>query len=250
MADVTNKEQLKQYVYRALGAPLINIDVADEQIEDRIDEAISFFKEYYFDGIEKLYLKHQLTAEDIENKYIDIPDHVWSINRVFPFPTSSASSQMNIFDLQYQLRMNDLRDLTSTSMVYYQQVMSHISLIDHLLNPQKQFRFNRLNGKLYIDQRWTPAQGLGEGMWLMFDAYSAVDPVTSPKMWNERMFKEYCIALTKRQWGANLSKYQNIALPGGVTIDGQRLYDEGKSEAEAIEEQIMDRLAPLSFQMG
>jgi hypothetical protein len=250
MPDVTSKEQLKQYVFRALGAPLINIDVADEQIEDRIDEALSFFREYYFDGIEKLYLKHQLTAEDIDNQYIDIPAHVWSINRVFPFPTSSASSQMNIFDLQYQLRMNDLRDLTSTSMIYYQQVMSHISLIDHLLNTQKQFRFNKLNGKLYIDQRWTAAQGLAEGQWLIFDAYAALDPATSPRLWNDRLFKEYCVALTKRQWGANLSKYQNIALPGGVTLDGQRIYDEGKTEAEAIEEQIMDRLSPLEFQMG
>lgn len=250
MAIVTNREELKQYCLRSLGAPLINIDVSDEQMEDRIDEAIAYFREYYFDGIEKVYLKHQLTQEDIDNQYIQLPDHVWSINRIFPFPTSSSSSQLNIFDLQYQLRMNDLRDLTSTSMIYYQQVMSHISLIDYLLNTQKQFRFNKLNGKLYIDDRWNANRGLGLDQWLIFDAYTALDPAESPKLWNERLFKEYTTALFKRQWGSNLSKYQGITLPGGITLDGQRILDEGKQEMEQIEEQIMNQLSPLEWYMG
>jgi hypothetical protein len=224
--------------------------VTDEQMEDRIDEAIAYFREYYFDGIEKVYLKHQLTQTDIDNQYIQLPDHVWSINRIFPFPTSSSSSQLNIFDLQYQLRMNDLRDLTSTSMIYYQQVMSHISLIDYLLNTQKQFRFNKLNGKLYIDDRWNANRGLGLGQWLIFDAYTALDPAESPKLWNERLFKEYTTALFKRQWGSNLSKYQGITLPGGITLDGQRILDEGKQEMEQIEEQIMNQLSPLEWYMG
>ena len=250
MAIVTNREELKQYCLRSLGAPLINIDVSDEQLEDRIDEAIAYFREYYFDGIEKVYLKHQLTQTDIDNQFIQLPDHVWSINRIFPFPTSSASSQLNIFDLQYQLRMNDLRDLTSTSLIYYQQVMSHISLIDYLLNTQKQFRFNKLNGKLYIDDRWNANRGLGLGQWLIFDAYTALDPADSPRLWNERLFKEYTTALFKRQWGSNLSKYQGITLPGGITLDGQRLLDEGKQEMEQIEEQIMNQLSPLEWYVG
>ena len=250
MAIVTNREELKQYCLRTLGAPLVNIDVTDEQIEDRVDEAIAYFREYYFDGIEKVYLKHQLTQEDVDNEYIQLPDHVWSINRIFPFPTSSSSSQMNIFDLQYQLRMNDLRDLTSTSLIYYQQVMSHISLIDYLLNTQKQFRFNKLNGKLFIDDRWGANRGLGVGQWLIFDAYTALDPEQSPLLWNERLFKEYTTALIKRQWGTNLSKYQGVTLPGGITLDGQRILDEGKQEISEIEEQIMNQLAPLSWFVG
>jgi hypothetical protein len=250
MAVVTNKEELKGYVLRGLGSPLIQIDVTDEQMEDRIDEGIAYFREYYFDGIEKLYLKHQLTQEEVDQEFIQLPDHVWSINRIFPFPTSSASSQLNIFDLQYQLRMNDLRDLTSTSMVYYSQVMSHISLIDWLLNTQKQFRFNKLNGKLYIDERWNGARGLSVGQWLIFDAYTALDPAESPKLWNERIFKEYIMALVKKQWGSNLSKYQGIQLPGGITLDGQRIYEEGKAEQETIETQIMDKLSPLEFFLG
>ena len=145
--------------------------------------------------------------------------------------------------------MNDLRDLTSTSLIYYAQAMSHIALIDNLLNVHKQFRFNKLNGKLYIDQSWSSA-GLAVGQFILLDAYTALDPATSPKLWNERLFKEYVIALLKRQWGSNVKKYQGIQLPGGVTIDGQSLYEEGKAEQEAIEETIMTQLAPLEFQMG
>ena len=246
---VTNREDLKQYAYRALGAPLITIDIADEQAEDRVDEAIAFFREYYFDGIEKVYLKHEITQQNQTDQFITLPDHVWSVNRIFPYPTSSSSSSVNIFDLQYQLRMNDLRDLTSTSLIYYSQAMSHIALIDNLLNVQKQFRFNKLNGKLYIDQNWSSV-GLGVGQFILLDAYTALDPATSPKLWNERLFKDYVIALLKRQWGSNVKKYQGIQLPGGVTIDGQSLYEEGKAEQEAIEENIMNQLAPLEFQMG
>lgn len=246
---VTNREDLKQYAYRALGAPLITIDIADEQAEDRVDEAIAFFREYYFDGIEKVYLKHEITQQNQTDQFITLPDHVWSVNRIFPYPTSSSSSSVNIFDLQYQLRMNDLRDLTSTSLIYYSQAMSHIALIDNLLNVQKQFRFNKLNGKLYIDQNWSSV-GLGVGQFILLDVYTALDPATSPKLWNERLFKDYVIALLKRQWGSNVKKYQGIQLPGGVTIDGQSLYEEGKAEQEAIEENIMNQLAPLEFQMG
>lgn len=246
---VVNREQLKSYAFRALGAPLITIDIADEQAEDRIDEAIAFFREYYFDGIEKLYFKHQITAQNRIDKFITLPDTIWSVSRVFPYPASSSSSAVNIFDLQYQLRMNDLRDLTSTSLIYYSQAMSHIALIDNLLNVQKQFRFNKLNGKLYIDQNWQ-SEGLTEGQFLIVDAYTALDPELNPKMWNERLFKEYVIALLKRQWGSNVKKYQGIQLPGGVTIDGQSIYEEGKAEQAEIEDNIMNQLAPCEFFMG
>lgn len=250
MAIVTNKEQLKEYALRTLGAPLIQIDVTDEQLEDRVDEAIAYFREYYFDGLEHVLYRHQLTQEDVDNEFIQLPDHIWGVNKIYPFPTSSSSSQLNIFDLQYQLRMNDLRDLTSTSMVYYTQAMQHIALIDYLLNPAKQFRFNKLNGKMYIDDRWSASRGLGVGQWILLDAYAAIDPATSPKLWNERLFKEYTTALVKKQWGSNLSKYQGIQLPGGITVDGQRIYDEGKAEQDAIEDQIMNQLAPLGFIVG
>jgi hypothetical protein len=127
--------------------------------------------------------------------------------------------------------------------------MSHIALIDNLLNVQKQFRFNKLNGKLYIDQNWGIA-GLSAGQFLLFDVYTALDPTASPKLWDDRLFKEYTIALFKKQWGTNVKKYQGIQLPGGVTIDGQSLYEEGKAEQADIEDKIMNQLAPLEFFMG
>lgn len=244
---VTNREELKQYALRALGAPLVDIDITDEQMEDRIDEAIDFFREYYFDGIQKMYLKYQITATDITNQYITLPDHVWGVTKIFPL-ANTASVEPNIFDLQYQLRMNDLRDLTSTSLVYYTQVMSHLSLIDWLLTKGKQVRFNRNTDKLYIDMNW--GTSVLEGYWLIIEGYSALDPNESPKFWNNRVFKEYVTAMFKKQWAAPLKKYQNIALPGGITVNGQELYDEAINELKEIETDIIDNSAPCEWYMG
>lgn len=247
MAIVTNRQELKEYALRALGAPLVDIDITDEQAEDRIDEAILFFQEYYFDGIEKMYMKHQVTAQDITNGYITIPDHVWGITRLFPMANTTAV-EPNIFDLQYQLRMNDLRDLTSTSLIYYSQVMSHLSLIDFLLTKGKAIRFNRNTDKLYIDTNWSTT--FIEGTWFIIEGYSALDPSQSPKFWNNRIFKEYVIALFKKQWAAPLKKFTNIMLPGGVTLSGQELYDEAVGEMKEIEDDVMNNGAPLEFTMG
>lgn len=245
--SVTNREELKQYALRALGHPLVEIDITEEQMDDRVDEAIAFFQEYYFDGVQKMYLKHQLTATDLTNQFITIPDHVWGIIRIFPM-ANSMQSDLNIFDLQYQLRMNDLRDLTSTSMVYYQQVMSHLALIDNLLTKGKQVRWNRNTDKLYIDANW--AASFVEGVWILIECYSALDPNQSPKFWNNRLFKEYVTAMFKKQWGAPLKKYSNITLPGGLTVSGQELYDEAVSEMKEIEEDIIGNGAPLEWMLG
>lgn len=162
--------------------------------------------------------------------------------------TNSAAGSPNIFDLEYQLRMNDLRDITSTSLIYYSQVMSHIALIDNLLNTQRQFRFNRLEGNLYIDVNWDAK--MREGEWILLDAYAALDPAQSPKMWNERIFKEYVITLFKAQWASALKKYQNIALVGGTTIDGLQLYQEALDEKKDIEDNIINNSAPLDMFIG
>ena len=141
-----------------------------------------------------------------------------------------------------------MRDLVSTSIVYYEQVMSHIALLQHRLNADRQFDFNRLDGKLTLNLNW--GTKISEGQWIMLECYAALNPETSPKMWNERLFKAYCVALMKKQWAQNLSKYQGVQLPGGVTIDGQTMYNAAQDEIEKIEDQIMNSLAPLSFFMG
>ena len=247
MSQVTTRAALKAYCLRTLGSPSITIDVTDDQIEDSIEESISFFQEYYWDGVEREYLRHQLTAQNIIDQYILIPDYIYSVTAIFPASTSS-NRQTNIFDMQYQIRMNDLRDITSTSMVYYAQVMQHISMLESMLQTQPQIRFNRLNQKLYIDASWTTK--IVEGDWIIIDAYAALDPATSPKMYNERLFKAYVTAQIKSRWGAVLKKYSNITLPGGTTLDGQSMYSEAQQEISDIENTIMNALSPLMFSVG
>lgn len=244
---VHNRQELKEYILRALGAPLIEIEIDDGAFEDRIDEAILFFQEYYFDGIVKEYFKHVLTEEDFTNKYLVLPDHIWGVNKVFPISTS-ANTNTNIFDIQYQIRQSDMRTLMSTDLVYYDQVMSHLALLENRLMPDPTFRWNRLNGKVYFDLNWNSR--LQVGMYVILDCYSVLDPTESPKFWNNRVFKEYCIALTKKQWSMALKKYNQVALPGGITLDGNSLYQEALQEIETIEQDIIQNQAPLDMFIG
>lgn len=243
---VTNQLELTQYCLRKLGAPLVEINITDEQMDDCINEGISYFRDYYWDGIEKMYLKHQIVQADIDNGYITLPDNIFGVNRIFPGP-GSAGVNTNIFDLQYQMRMNDMRDLTSVSMVYYTQMMQHIDLLDQLLNTQKQFRFNKLTNKIYIDENWNYKEAVGA--WLVFDCYSSFDVATTPKFWDDRWFKHYITALFKKQHGQNIKKFGGITLPGGVQIDGQAIYDEGVQEIKEVEDFIQNQ-APLEWVMG
>lgn len=244
---VTSKAELIEFCYRQLGAPLVEINMTEEQANDNIDEAIEYFRDYYFDGIERMYVKHKITQTDITNKYITLPNTIFGVNKVFPLVGASNLST-NIFDVQYQLRMNDLRDLTSTSLIYYSQVMQHIGLIDQLLNTQTQFRWNKLTEKLYLDFNWGAKAVVDD--YLLIDCYAALDPETAPKMWDNRWLKKYVTAKFKQQWGSNIKKYSGVTLPGNITLDGQALYEEGKQEVADIEDSLMNSLAPLEFTMG
>jgi hypothetical protein len=242
---VTTREQLKQYALRALGAPVVQVNVANEQLEDRLDEAIAYFQLYHYDGIERMYLKHQVTQPNIDNQYITLPDYVYGVKRVIPF--RQGSSSQNLFDVQYQLRLNDLYELTNTSMVYYSMVMQHMTLLDQMLNGYPQFEFNRLGGKLYLEVNKTK---LILNDFIIVECYRALDPVTNTKMYNEPWLKQYVEALFKKAWATNLKKYQGMQLPGGVTIDGQSMYLEATQEIKDLEEDLMTKSAPLGFVVG
>lgn len=244
---VTTRQGLIDYCLRELGEPVVEINVDDQQIEDRVDEAIEFFRQYHYDGIEKVYLKTVITQENIDNKYIEVSDLVYGITRVFPVASGTSTSK-SIFDLQYQLRLNDLYDLTSTSVIYYSMVMSHLALLDQTLNGHPIYRFNRLNNRLYIDTIWQEKMQVGN--FILVECYRALDPATAPRMYNDSWLKHYTTALIKKQWGTNLKKFSGMQLPGGVTIDGDKIYQEAKDEIKELEDDLRNKSAPLEFMMG
>lgn len=246
MAVVTSRQGLRDYCLRALGAPVLEINVDDDQLEDRIDEALEYWKQYHYDGIERVYLKHTVTQTDITNKYIPIADAVYGITRVIPI--SQTSSSKSLFDIQYQLRLHDLYDLTSTSLIYYKNVMAHIALLDMELNGPQMFRFNRLQNRLNIDLNW--GSDIKEGNIIVCEAYRALDPTEFSKAWNESWLKKYVTALFKKQWATNIKKFSGIQLPGGVTLDGDKLYDEAIGEIKELEDELQNKSAPLEFFLG
>ena len=317
---VSTRSGLKDYALRALGAPVLEINVDDDQIEDRIDEALDYWKLYHYEGVEQIYLKQQIRASEIvlttsvaanfdlteritgassgataevcresirvssgtlllvrnisgtftageaitgassgttattvsitlreyDNRYVEVPDYVWGVTKILSM--GQASSSKNIFDLQYQLRLNDLYDLTSTSLIYYKTVMSHLALLDLELNGHQGFRFNRLNGRLYLDANWQTDFILGDH--IIVQSYRAMDPTTWSKVYNEPWLKHYVTALFKKQWATNIKKFSGIQLPGGVTLDGDKLYDEATTEIKELEDELQNKSAPLDFFMG
>ena len=244
---VTTRQGLIDWCLRELGEPVVEINIDDAQIEDRVDEAIEYFRQYHFDGIEKVYLKHLVTPTDVTNRYIPVPDLVYGVTRVFPIASGTSTSK-SIFDLQYQLRLNDLYDLTATSVIYYTQVMAHLSLLDLTLNGHPLYRFNRLTNKLYIEEQWQ--ENIQPGTFLLVECYRVLDPTDAPRMYGDSWLKHYTTALIKKQWATNIKKFQGMQLPGGVTIDGDRLYQEAVTEIEKLEDNLLTKSAPLEFFMG
>ena len=322
----SDRQGFKEYCLRNLGAPVLEINVDDDQIEDRIDEAIEHWRLYHPEGIEKMYLKHQIKASvlnlqepiadtfivskkvtgltsgatafvtfqsdkrssgtellvyrvngdfaagetilyddgngvtitatlaltnhvvlgEVDLKYIELPDYIYGVVRVLPFAGTQTSKSM--FDIQYQLRLNDLYDLASTSLIYYKMVMSHLSMLDLELNGKPQIRFNRMMGRLQLDINWDA--DVIPGDYVVIDCYRALDPSTWSRVWNEPWLKHYTTALIKRQWATNLKKFSGLQLPGGVSLDGQALYQEAMQEMKELEDELMTKSAPLDFYMG
>ena len=259
MAEPSTRETLKQYSLRALGKPVIEINVDDDQLEDRIDEAIQYFQQYHYDGIRRTYLKYKLTAADKtrlsaingssetatdtpsgntttwyeDNNYLSVPQSVISVINIFPF---SDKGNLNLFDLRYQLRLNDLYDFSSTSVINYDVVLRHLDFLDHILVGEKPLRFNQHDNRLYIDMDWT--NDLETDEWLVIECYRKLDPSTYTDVFNDIYLKRYTTALFKKQWGANLSKFNGVAMVGGVTLNGQQIYSEALQDIEKLENEI------------
>ena len=242
-----SKEELKEFCLRQLGYPVIQINVDDEQVNDAVELALQYWQEFHFDGVERTYLKHLVTSTDLTNQYIQLGNDVISATRIFP--VGGTNQSMTFFDLRYQLRLNDLWDLSSTSYVNYSLTMQHLRTLDMIFSGETPVRFNRVNERLYIDWDW--ATDIAEGQYIVVEGMIIVDPDTYTKAWNDRLLKKLATAYIKKQWGANMAKFAGMQLPGGVTMRGADLFNEAVNDIKEIEQDIRNSYeAPPQFLVG
>ena len=247
MAGPTSRTEFKQYCLRRLGAPVIEINVDDDQVEDRIEDSLKYYWDYHFDGSEKQYYKYgPITQTDKTNKYITLPDNIIGAVRIFPI--GQALSTNSLFNIRYQIALNDLYDLTATTMVPYYMAMQHIQLLEQLLVGEQPIRFNRNMNRLYVDMDWNKVN-IGE--YLVVEAYQIVDPTTYTDVWNDRWLQRYATAMIKQQWGANLTKFKEIKMPGGMVFNGDKIYNDANAEISKLEDEMVNSYSlPVSDMIG
>ena len=268
MAKPTTRQELKDYAYRQLGAPVLEINVDDDQADDLMDDAIQFFNERHYNGVEKMYLKHELTQEDIDrgkadgtsgvgivttsvnsssvsglgtvtsnwyenSNFIPVPDSVIGVEKVFKFDSSTISSGM--FSIKYQLFLNDLYQFNSIDLLQYSMVKTYLEDIDFLLTTDKQIRFNQRQDRLYLDIDWAAEEA---GQFIVLECYRALDPTAYSQIYNDPWLKKYLTALLKKQWGQNLIKFKGVRLPGGIEFNGREIYEDGQREIDTLLEKM------------
>lgn len=247
MAKVTTRVELVEHAMRALGAPVIEINVDEDQVEDRIDDALQYYQEYHADAVVRIYLKHQLTAVDITNSYVTIPDGITSIVRLLNIGSGSVES---LFNVNYHMRLSDMMSMNTGSLGFqmYEQRMNHLALLDNRLNSTELLRFNRHMNRLHIDE------GFGDlkvDEYIIVEAYTIVDPTTYTDVYNDMFLKKYVTALIKRQWGQNMIKFDGFQLPGGITMNGRQIYEDAVEEINKLEEEMqLAWMLPDNFMMG
>jgi virulence-associated protein VapD len=214
----------------------LNIEVSDDQVDDRVDEAIQLYYHHHYDGTQKSFYKYKLTANDIANKYITLPENILGVTRIFPLGTSIAMN--SIFSFQYQWALNNIFDLTSTQLAPYYMNMQYIQLIEQILVGVQPVRFNKNQGRLYIDMTWTRVQ---PDFHIMIECYQVIDPDEYTEMWNDYWLKQYATALIKYQWGSNLSKFQDQQLPGGMKFNGTQILKDAEQEIKEIQETVIEK---------
>lgn len=242
-----NKEELKDFCLRQLGHPVIQINVDDVQVDDAVELAFEYWNEFHFDGTERTYVKHQVTQTDKDNGYVQLSDQIIGAVRIFP--VGGTNQSMGMFDLRYQLRLNDLWDLSSTSYTNYSLTMQHLRTLDMLFSGETPVRFNKINNRLYIDHAWATDVDVGE--WIVVEAMVITDSDAYTRVWNDRMLKKLTTAYVKKQWGVNMKKFAGMQLPGGITMNGQQIFDEAVKEIEAAEGEIRNTYEqPPAFLVG
>ena len=283
MAKPNSKQGLIDYCLRQLGAPVLEINVADEQIDDLMDDALQYFQERHFDGVERMYLKHQLTQDEVDrgqasneadstntvgivttsatstnisgygttvtnwyenSNFLQVPDSVIGIEKVFKFDSSTISTGM--FSIKYQLFLNDLYQFSSLDLLQYAMTKTYLEDIDRLLTTDKQIRFNQRQDRLYLDIDWSAED---KDNWLVIECFRIVDPNSFTGIYNDSFLKRYLTALIKRQWGQNLIKFTGVKLPGGIELNGRQIYDDAQVELDKIQEMMSNTYELPPFDM-
>jgi|TARA_B100000073_G_scaffold52358_1_gene38584 hypothetical protein len=268
MAQPASRTDLINYCKRQLGAPVLEINIADEQVDDLVDDAIQIFQERDYDGVTQTFLKYKITQDDIDrgrargnnstagivtttasstidgasvtfsfeenSNYLQVPPSVIGVNKIFRFDGSNTVTN-NMFSVKYQLFLNDIYYWGSTEILTYAMVKRYLEDLDFALNTEKMIRFNMRQDRLYLDIDWGSVTA---DDYLIIDCYRTLDPNEYSRVWNDPFLKRYLTALMKRQWGQNLIKFQGVKLPGGIELNGRQIYDDAERELEIIREQM------------
>ena len=279
MAQPASRTELINYCKRQLGAPVLEINVADEQIDDLVDDALQYFHERHFDGVTQTFLKYKITQEDIDrgqgraaetprglvtttasstidgsavtfsfeenSNYLQVPPHVIGITKIFHFDGSNTTTN-NMFSAKYQLFLNDIYYFGSTEILTYAMTKRYLEDIDFALTTQKQIRFNQRQDRLYLDIDWG---SVTVDDYIIIDCYRLLDPNDYARVYNDSFVKRYLTALIKRQWGQNLIKFQGVKLPGGVELNGRQIYDDAERELDKIKEVMSNTYELPPFDM-
>jgi hypothetical protein len=258
MPTVSNRQTFKEYCLRRLGFPTIEINIDDDQVEDRIDDALQYWQDYHFDALQKVYYIHTINSTDVANKYINLDPSVTldsqnnSVNIVGVtriFPISDSINTNNMFDLRYQLRLNELYDFTSASYINYTLTMQHLRSLEIMFTGEVPIRFQRHMHKLFCDWGWGSA--VNAGTVVIAECYAMINPADYESVWNDRWLKEYATALIKKNWGTNLKKFAGVQLPGGVVLNGQAIFDEAMEEIKTLEEEMQSKYElPVEFYLN
>jgi hypothetical protein len=274
MAKPASRQELIDYALRQLGAPVLEINVSEEQIDDRLDDALQYFNERHFDGVEKMFLKYKITQDDIDrgrsrggsknvgivtttvttglgsfnweenSNYIPVPDTIVGIERIFKLDNRTITS--NLFNVNYQLFLNDIYWFSSTELLNYYVTKRYLEDIDWIVNPQRQIRFNKRQNRLYLDMSW---DAVTVNNYLIMECYRILDPNNYTKVYNDSFLKLYFTALLKRQWGQNLIKFNGVKLPGGIELNGRQIYDDAVKELEDIRMRMLSEFETAPFDL-
>ena len=234
MAQPTTKDQFKEWCLRKLGKPVIEINVDDDQVDDRVDESLSYYWDYHFDGAERTFLKHVVTADDKTNKYIPVAENIIGVVNLFDI--GDALSVNNLFNIRYQFALNDIYDMSNYSLQHYMMAMQNIQFIEELLVGKQPIRYNRHVNRLHIDMDWAR---VNVGDYIVAECYQIVDPDVYTNVWKDRWLQNYATAKIKYQWGSNLTKFTAMQLPGGVTFNGEQILQDALAEIQRLEEEMI-----------